>query len=196
MKIRISKNVSFLKGERIFLRPMSSSDVNQRYLSWINDAQIARFIDAGFFPTTKKDLDEYYRNIKLSKSDIMFAIVENKNRKHIGNVKLGGINWVHRFADLGILIGDKACHGKGFGTEACILVLEYAFKRLNLNKVFLGCHSNNIAAIKAYKKVGFKIEGRLRKMLNVDGKYVDKVLMGILQSQFNKNPSTGLSGGK
>ena len=196
MKIRISKNDSFLKGKRIYLRPMRTSDINQRYLSWLNDTEVTRYVDAGFFPVTKRDLYEYYRKIKSSKTDIMFAIVENKHRKHIGNIKLGGINWIHRFADLGIMIGDKESRGKGYGTEACRLVLEYAFKRLNLNKVFLGCHSNNTAALKAYKKAGFRVEGRLKKMLNVDGKYVDKILMGILQSQFNKNALTDLRGKK
>ena len=196
MKIRKSKNDSFLKGTRICLRPMRSSDINQMYLSWFNDTEVARYVDAGLFPVTIRDLDEYYRKIKSSKTDIMLAIVENKHRKHIGNIKLGGINWIHRFADLGIMVGDKKSRGKGYGTEACVLVLKYAFRMLNLNKVFLGCHANNTAAINAYKKAGFRVEGRLKKILNVDGKYIDKILMGILQSQFDKNFSIELSGGK
>lgn len=196
MKIRISKNDSFLKGKRIYLRPMRFSDINQRYLSWLNDTEVARYVDAGLFPVTKRDLDEYYRNIKLSKTDIIFAIVDKKHDLHIGNIKLSGINWIHRFADLGILIGDKKYWGKGYGEESCRLVLEYAFKRLNLNKVFLGCHSNNTAALKAYKKAGFRVEGRLRKMLNVDGRYVDKVLMAVLQSQFIKKSERALKDGR
>lgn len=200
MNDKVSKKISlskaFLVGKRLYLRPLLKSDITEIYLSWLNDAEVTRYIETGLFPVTKKDLEEFYKKIKVSKTDIMFAIIDKKHDLHIGNIKLGGINWVHRFADLGIMIGDEKSRGKGYGTEACILAIEYAFKRLNLNKVFLGCHSNNIAAIKTYKKVGFRIEGRLKKMLNVDGKYVDKILMGILQSQFDKNSSIELSGGK
>lgn len=186
MKKKIFSDDAFLKGSRIYLRPLRASDINSKYLAWLTDAEVKRYIDAAFFPVTKEDVKEYYRNIKASKIDLLFAIVENSG-EHIGNVKLGGINWVHRFADLGMMIGAEKSRGKGYGTEACTLLLNYAFYKLNLNKVFLGCHSNNVAAIRAYKKAGFRVEGSLRKMLYVDGKYVDKVLMGVLQSQFKRS---------
>ena len=66
------------------------------------------------------------------------AILNKKTGAHIGNIKLGDINWIHRFSELGIMIGDKRYWGKGYGEEACKLVLAYAFDRLNLNKVILG----------------------------------------------------------
>lgn len=186
MKKKIFSGDFFLKGSRIYLRPLRASDINSKYLAWLTDVEVTRYIDAVLFPVTKEDVKEYYRNIKASKIDLLFAIVENGG-EHIGNVKLGGINWVHRFADLGMMIGAEKSRGKGYGTEACTLLLKYAFYKLNLNKVFLGCHSNNTAAIRTYKKAGFRVEGSLRKMLYVDGKYVDKVLMGVLQSQFKRS---------
>lgn len=177
----------FLAGKKICLRPITASDINRKYLSWLNDAEVTKYIETGQFPVTKKDLEAFYNELKKSKTDVMFAIIEKKTGSHIGNIKLGGINWVHRYTDLGIMIGDKKHWGKGCGAEACTLLLEYAFNRLNLNKVFLGIYATHTSAIKTYQKAGFRIEGKLKNMLIIDGKYTDKILMGILSSEYNKN---------
>lgn len=184
----------FLMGRKLYLRPLLASDLTERYLSWLNDAEVTRYVEAGSFPVTKGDLEEYCQNMKHSRTNLVFAIVDRKKGVHIGNIKLGGINWIHRFGDLGILIGDKKYWSKGYGEEACRLLLEYAFGRLNLNKIILGSYATHIAALKTYSKVGFKIEGRMKKMLNNDGKYVDKLLMGVLQSQYNRTREAARGG--
>jgi len=133
-----------------------------------------------------RELKNFYKKISDSKTDMMFAIIDRRTNLHIGNIKLGAINWVHRYADMGIMIGEKRCWGKGYGREACDLILEYAFRRLNLNKVILGVYSNHVRAIGMYEKVGFRIEGRIKKLLRFDGRYVDKLFMGISQRDFLK----------
>ncbi len=168
------------------LRPICEKDINRKYLSWINDKEITKYMATGTFPTTFKELRDFYNEITKSKTDVMFAILDKKHNFHIGNIKLGNINWVHRFADLGIMIGEKKYWGKGYGQEACKLLLEYAFNRLNLNKVILGSYANHKPAIKAYQEVGFTIEGRIKKLLNFEGNSVDKIIMGISQSEFKK----------
>lgn len=177
-------SVPFLIGRKIILRPLVEKDINRNYLTWINDPQVTKYMETGIFPTTLKELKDFYIKIKQSKSDIIFAICDKKTNKHIGNIKLGGINWIHRFADLGIMIGEKAYWSKGYGQEACRLVLEYAFKRLNLNKVILGVYETHEPAIKMYRKVGFKIEGKIKRLLNYKGQYVDKIIMGIDRKKF------------
>lgn len=178
--------IVFLEGKKIILRPLSKEDINEKYLSWLNDEEVTRYTDTGTFPTTLEELKGFYKQVSKSKNSVMFAIIVKSSGKHIGNIKLGGINWVHRFADLGIMIGEKKYWNKGYGKEACGLLLEYAFRRLHLNKVILGVFGNHNSAIMAYQSVGFKIEGRFKKMLNLNGKYVDKVMMGINQYNFNK----------
>lgn len=170
----------------MYLRPLYKKDINARYLSWLNDRRVTRYMETGAFPVTKMELEEFYQKITKSRSNVIFAIIRKKNNLHIGNIKLGNINWVHRFADLGIMIGEKRYLAKGYGQEACRLILEYAFNGLNLNKVILGVYADHKLAIKTYKKVGFRIEGRIRRMLNLDGRYVDKIIMGILRRDFLK----------
>ncbi|MCM8787251.1 MAG: GNAT family N-acetyltransferase [Candidatus Omnitrophica bacterium] len=179
-------SVPFLIGKKIILRPLVEKDINKKYLCWINDREVTKYMETGVFPTTLKELNDYYNRIKNSKTDVIFAICDKKTKKHIGNIKLGGINWIHRFANLGIMIGDKNYWGRGYGQEACKLLLEYAFKRLNINKITLGVYSNHKRAIKTYKKVGFVIEGRIKGIFYIDGKFLDHIIMGIAQKEYIK----------
>lgn len=178
--MKASKDAVFLEGDKIVLRTLMPSDIKERYLSWLNDPVICQYLEVGIFPTTMDELRKFYEQISVSKTDVFLAIVVKKNRKHIGNIKLGGINWVHGFANLGIVIGEKEYWAKGIGQEACRLMLEYAFHRLNLHKVTLGVWANHFPAIRAYKKIGFQEEGRLRRMFKTPSGYVDKLIMGIL----------------
>lgn len=173
-----------IPGNKVLLRPMAKKDINDRYLSWINDSEVTRYMETGFFPVTLKELVQYYKRMTRSKTDVLFSIIKKADGTHIGNIKLGGINWIHRFADLGIMIGDKKAWGRGYGTEACDLLLGYAFKKLNLNKIILGVCSPHAAALKAYKKAGFRIEGRLTDMLHLDGSYIDKIIMGMNSREY------------
>lgn len=177
---------AYLVGKKIYLRLLNKRDINKRYLSWLNDTEVTKYMISGLFPSTRKDLEDYYKKVHESKTDIQFAIIEKENNLHIGNIKLGSINWVHRFADLGIMIGEKKYWHGGRGQEACRLLLEYAFKRLNLNKVILGVYENHISAIESYQGIGFVIEGRIKDFLYFEGKYIDRIIMGISQKEFLK----------
>lgn len=172
----------FLETERTGLRPLTEADATDNYLSWLNDHEVTKGLETGVFPSTKESLLDFVKKISGSKDNIIFAIVDKKTNKHIGNIKLGNINWVHRHGELGILIGDKNAWGKGFGTDACKLLVQYAFEKLNLRKVWLAVFSNNPAAINIYKKIGFEEEGRLKEHVFSDGQFADKLLMSV----FNK----------
>jgi RimJ/RimL family protein N-acetyltransferase len=174
----------FIEGRGVCLRRLVPADINARYVGWLNDRDVTRYMEAGTFPSGKEDLLKFYKETSASRTDVIFAIARRRNGQHIGNIKLGGINWIHRFADLGIMIGDKTCWNKGYGSEACGLALDYAFGRLNLNKVVLGVCGAHRSAVKAYRRAGFKIEGRLKRMLNLDGRYEDKVMMSILKDDW------------
>lgn len=175
---------SFLTGARIFLRPLDKKDITGTYVSWLNDPEVTRYLETGVFPTTIGDLKEFYKRMSKSRKDLIFAIVTKKGGTHVGNIKLGEINWVHRYGELGIMIGKRSCWNKGYGREACALLLGHAFKRLNLNKVILGVFGSHRAAIRLYESIGFRAEGRVRKLFFNDGRYEDKVIMGISRDEF------------
>jgi ribosomal-protein-alanine N-acetyltransferase len=183
----VPHKVAFIEGERVYLRPLERADLNERYLNWLNDAEVMRYMETGTFPTTVHDLDKFYQDVTGSKSQVILAVIDNKSDQHIGNVKLGPIHWVHRYASFGMLIGDKEFWGKGVGQEATTLAVEYGFYRLNLRRIDLGVFAEHTSAVRCYEKVGFKVEGTLRQDLFQGGEYKDRLWMGLLRSEYRRD---------
>ena len=175
---------AFLIGEKVYLRPLELEDLNERYLSWLNDPVVSRYLESGIFPSTREDLERFFKQATASRDQVMLAIVNKETDQHIGNVKLGPINWVHRKAAFGILIGDRQFWNTGVGTEAARLTVEYAFFRLNLRRIDLGVYAEHEAAVHSYEKVGFRVEGRFREDLFHEGQYKDHLWMGLLKSEY------------
>jgi len=195
----LAHKTAFAEGSRVLLRPLERTDLNERYLSWLNDPEVTRYTEAGTFPSTAEDLDNYYRSITGSRNDVLLAIEVKKSGHHIGNVKLGPIYWVHRVATFGILVGEKEFWGKGIGIEATRLMVEYGFQKLNLHRIDLGVFAEHEAAVRCYEKVGFKVEGRMRQDLFQGGEYKDRLWMGLLRSEYqpiNQSASQAAKAGK
>ncbi len=64
-------------------------------------------------------------------------------------------------------------------------MVEYGFSRLNLNRIELGVYAEHQAAVRAYERVGFRVEGRLRENMFLDNEYRDSLLMGLLRSEYH-----------
>jgi RimJ/RimL family protein N-acetyltransferase len=173
-------------GTLVYLRPLERADLTDRYLGWLNDPEVNRFLDAGIFPYTFDELESFYQHVVGARDQVLCAVVDQASDQHIGNVKLGPIVWVHRRATFSILIGDKSFWGKGYGTEATRLMVQYGFARLNLHRIELGVLDNNPAAIRAYQKVGFAVDGRAHEYAFVNGRYVDCIWMSLLEQDFSQ----------
>ncbi len=174
-------NEKFRKGERIYLREVRMSDVNQNYYTWLNSPETNQYLESRYVPQSLENISNYVKSRDGKIDEVFFAICWKNNQKHIGNIKLGPVNWIHRRADIGLLIGDKEYRGRGVATEAIQLVVEYAFNILNLHKITAGSHCTNIGSVKAFQKAGFVIEGERKKHSFINGKYVDTVLWGLLK---------------
>ena len=181
---KIKKNKKhnlFIDGERIYLRELRFSDVNRNYCNWMKDLEVTQYLESRFERWTIKKLRDYVRKIKNSPDYLFLAIISKYNNKHVGNIKIGPINRIHKFSDIGIIIGEKRFWGKGFATEAIKLVVEFCFAKLKLHKVTAGVYSNNIGSIKAFKKAGFSIEGIRKKQYLYKGNYIDGIILGIIR---------------
>jgi [ribosomal protein S5]-alanine N-acetyltransferase len=178
-----NKFFPFLEGKRIYLREVRLTDVNENYYRWMNDKEVTRYLESRFYPNSMEKLAEYVTTKLGDRNNIFLAIVQKDGDRHIGNIKLGPIDWIHRVGDLGLIIGEKDCWGKGYASEAISLVVEYAFGQLNLRKVTAGCYALNQGSIKAFQKAGFVIEGVRRQHYYCGGSYDDGILLGILRSE-------------
>jgi RimJ/RimL family protein N-acetyltransferase len=174
----------FLVGSRVYLRSLDTDDLDSAYLQWVNDSETVRFLAAGRFPTTRAGLERHLRSSGRQAGNLFLAIVRQDDDRHIGNIRLGPIDWVNRVGPIGILIGEPDCHGKGYGREAVSLVAQHAFEQLGLNKVTAGAHGDHAAYIRMFTAAGFAIEGSQRQHLYRDGQYRDNVLMALLRDEF------------
>ena len=168
--------MKFLEGTQIYLRPIVTADATPDYVGWVNDCEVTSGLISGYFPITMEGLRSYVTGVSNS-SAVMFAICLKESDLHVGNIKLGSFDWFARTCELGIMIGDKNYWGKGIGKDACTLVTDYAFNKLNLEKLWLAVFDNNPKAIKLYEDLGFEIEGTQQRHIYKDGKYWNKILM-------------------
>lgn len=170
-----------IMGKDIYLREICILDANMRYCGWLNDPLVNQYLESRFNNWSLKQVRDYIGKIKKNKDYVFLAIMAKDINKHIGNVKLGPINSKHKFADLGIMIGDRGYWNKGLAAETIKLVSGYCFKELGLNKVTAGAYANNIGSLKAFKKAGFKIEGLRVRHFRYKNKYVDAVLLAKIK---------------
>jgi RimJ/RimL family protein N-acetyltransferase len=171
-------------GDRIYLRPVTEADATPAYVSWLNDPETTRYMESGRRAETVESIREYIARLEGREDARFLAIVLNDGDRHVGNLKLEPINWTHRHAVLGIMIGDPAARGRGVGTAATRLALQYAFSGLKLHRIALGVTADNLPAIRCYEKVGFKTEGRFREAVRREHGYVDSLWMAILADEF------------
>ena len=173
-----------LKGNTIYLRPITLQDVNDNYLSWLYDVEVMSGIATSGY--TLDNLKVYVEE-RINKSSVaFFAICSNGTNEHIGNVKIDFHDAKANVSELGLLIGNKSYWGKGIGFEACQLAIDYGFNKMQLRKIYLAVYENNLNAKKLYEKLGFKLEGTLRKHILANGELCDKYLMGIFKEEFIK----------
>lgn len=186
MLTKNKNKIEKLIGTAIYLRQISEFDVTEKYVDWLNSPEINQYIESRFKKQTKEDVLAFVKD-KLSKnSEPMFAICDMKTDEHIGNIKLGPINLHHKYASIGILIGDKKYWGRGCATEAIKLITEYGFEILKLNKLDAGAYAENIGSINAFMKAGFSQEGLLKKHVTCNGQFMDVVLLGLTLDDYRE----------
>ena len=173
-----------LYSKRLVLRALQPSDLSTQYLSWLNDGDVSRYLETRFLPQTMEALQSYWQNHRDDPANPWFAICLVEDGRHIGNIKLGPIQWLHRRADLSLFIGDKSCWGLGYASEAIGLVRDWAFRELDLQKLNAGIYAGNIGSRRAFEKNGFELEGTLRQEAVSDGSRVDVWRMGLPRSSW------------
>jgi RimJ/RimL family protein N-acetyltransferase len=114
---------------------------------------------------------------------------------HVGNVVLDLVDRYLSTARLSIYVGDSGSRGSGVGSSAIALALREAFAGMGLNKVWLTVHSENMPAISAYYRAGFKLEGLLREEFVLDGRRTHAMYMGILRAECEHPAPQGVAGG-
>ena len=176
-------NAAAFTGKLVRLAFLDLEKDLAEWAKWDRDSEYQQLLDwgpANLYHTkqvrewVEKEIERMY----------LFSIHTLADDKIIGSLDLGGINWTARDAWLGVGIGERDYWGKGYGSDAINILLQFAFQELNLNRVTLNVFEYNERAIHAYEKIGFQHEGRQRQVLNRFDRRWDLIYMGILRSEW------------
>lgn len=168
-----------LEGERIMLRPVTLEDVQDMY-EYKSDEQTTRYI---FDPhddlaRTSHSIANYYMKEPIGK----YAIVLKEVNKLIGTFEFR-VKEHNKSGEIGYTLNSKYW-GNGYMTEAGKLILELAFKKLNLERVFAEHATNNPASGKVMQRLGMSCDGILRKNHMFKGELLDSAYYSILKEEY------------
>ena len=172
-----------IRGDLVGLGPIQR-DFIPLYQRWMNDFETTRFLDYQPRPVTLEQETAWYEHTANNRDEITFSIYELRTNCPIGNCGLHSLDLRNRRSEVGILIGDPEARGKGYGTEAMRLLVDFAFTALGLHSVMLWTYEYNLAGQRCYAKVGFSEMGRRRAARWHAGRFWDEIAMDLLASEF------------
>jgi len=173
-----TKRLCFLRGKRVRLRPILKEDL-PLLMRWINDPDITKFLLA-FWPTMEESEEGWITHLSTTKTDVVL-IIETEDGTAIGVIGLHKISWHDRTAETGSFIGEKEYWRNGYGSEAKMLMLHYAFHTLNLRKINSSVIAFNKRSYGCLVKCGYRREGQQRKQHFRLGKYWDEIFLAAYQ---------------
>ena len=151
----------YIKDGDVLIKSITIEDCNDTYLGWLLDHDINQFLETRWDNQSIDTIKCFVEKQINSPDSYLFSInfKDNNVYKHIGNIKIGPINFHYNCCDISYFIGEKSYHGQGIATRAIRLVSDYGFKTLNLHRIQASLFEENIASKKALEKAGFVYEG-------------------------------------
>jgi RimJ/RimL family protein N-acetyltransferase len=171
-----------IEGLHITLRAREDQDA-EAFHRWFNDPEVTRFLGQPFPAISLSQQRAFIQNMNTDRDRRTYSIVL-KDGTLIGNCELRAFSWSARSCELGIVIGEKQYWSQGYGGEAVGLLLRIAFDGLNMHKVWLSCAAYNERGLRAYRRIGFREDGRLRDDRFIDGRYDDTIMMSMLATEW------------
>ena len=170
----------YIIGKHVYLRHPTEEDALGKWTEWFSDEETTRYVTEQNWPNSVESQLEHYRSLTEEwmrgiHKTLVLSVVTKKENIHIGIVGLSRINWVHRFADLIIIIGEKDYRKIPYTLEAHELMHAVSLFRLNLMHVKSFYASNNKGAIAVQKIFKYKKVGVYEKLCYIDGEQVDLV---------------------
>jgi RimJ/RimL family protein N-acetyltransferase len=150
---------------------------------WINDRDLVT-LSAPFRQVSRTEHDEWFELVRRRQDIRIFGIRLLDGDRLVGSCQLHSIHGVHRSAELQIRIGSAEARGRGIGTEAIRLLLQYGFQKLDLHRIYLYVFESNEPARRLYARVGFRTEGVLMEAARIDDSWRAVLLLAILRSEY------------
>ncbi len=175
-----------LDGERLYLRTMTRADL-PHVRRWLADKDLRRRVGVTQ-SHNEASIEEWFDGVVADGNRRWFTVVLAEDDRPIGEAGLLRITEPWRCADVSMILGERDCLGRGYGSEAMRLLLDYAFGEMGLHRIGIGVFDFNAEAIRYYEKNGFRREGVLRDGYFCDGAFHDVILMSVLENEYRARP--------
>jgi RimJ/RimL family protein N-acetyltransferase len=168
-----------IQTENLHIRKLLVKDIGKNYINSLNDYEIVKYTEARHikwnYDNTKKFINSNNKN------NIPFLGIFYNSKVHIGSIRLPGHDKFNNKILLGIMIFDKNYQGKGLGVEALKAISNDLIISKGCNKIIADYCIKNIASKKIFKKSNFKVEGRLKRNIFIDGEYEDSEIVSLIK---------------
>ncbi len=168
-------NNPYSVGKRIYLRLPNESDLTGSWYEWFSDPEVTQFLADRYWPNSPELQREFYELALKSQNRLVLSICDIETDEHIGVCNLSNISWLHRSADIALIIGKKEYRTGIYSVEALSLLLEIAFNRLNMLNLRSSHLSVNAHTAVIEKLFGFKQVGKFENYFFYKGDYVDGI---------------------
>lgn len=169
-----------LFSSRLYYRTLTAQDAEGNYQHWLHNPVVNQYLEVRHNPPTLDELKQFITQNNASADNLLLGIFLSEHHQHIGNIKIGPIDWRHQRAIIGLLIGEPSCWNKGYASETIQVMTQYCIEHLKLNRVMAGCYQANIGSYRAFKKAGYVEEARQAKYWRRGLTYEDNIIMCFL----------------
>ncbi|HET7727300.1 MAG TPA: GNAT family protein [Candidatus Limnocylindrales bacterium] len=179
-----------LVGERVVLRRHVPENL-AAFRRWYADPEVARLTRYQDGPMRPDEIERFFAARALGADSMAMAIHVRAPNRLIGSCAFSQLDPDNGSVLFHITIGERDTWGQGYGTEATALMVDHAFGTLGLHRVALAVFEFNERAIRAYRRVGFRIEGRAREAIRRDGRWWDEIQMSLLANDWLEAHASG-----
>jgi RimJ/RimL family protein N-acetyltransferase len=172
-----------IPGRTVVLRPHNGRNL-PAFKRWYGDPEVARLTRYQEGPMRPDEVERFFEARVAGVGSLALAIHLAETDRLIGTCAFSQLDGENGSALFHITIGEPDCWGRGYGSEATALMLEHAFGPLGLHRVALAVFEYNERAIRAYRKVGFSVEGRSREAIWRGDRFWDEIQMSILEDEW------------
>jgi len=173
------------KKIRVYLRALEPEDYTLLH-KWRNDDEIGRYFSGTRLFTSTQNEKKWIEDKIFDKVNVSCMICIKETEEPIGCVFLNSIDFLNRSGHCPTFIGAKEHWGKGYATDARVLILKHAFLDKGLERIWAHVHEDNPGSLRMLEKCNFKQEGILRRASYVDGVYKNFVVLSILRDEFEE----------
>jgi RimJ/RimL family protein N-acetyltransferase len=173
-------------GECVYLRPVETGDAETIAQGMHNETET--FFESGRIPLSPIGLTKWIEGLykQQPSNEIQFAVCLRATDEMIGTVGITGIDWINRTAETESYLDSAAHRGKGYGTEAKHLLLEYCFDHLHLDMLSSFVWEPNVRSTAAIRRQGYQPAGRVKSRMLQDGEFRDMLAFDLSRDEWRE----------